>query len=140
MAAAARMEWNGTPIDVQHLKRLRRHWDAVQTRLINRINQDYGVYIPRDRKRLNRESAFGRAVLAEADAWGLDPDDVAEAAVTVWEIHRDLERTFFHAKREGRRVTGLTTTILNSWPLSRKSSSSWPRLDETFQIQTRCCF
>lgn len=131
MAAAARMEWIGTPIDVEQLKRLCRHWDGIQTRLIRRINQEYDVYVPRDRKPLNPESAFGRAVLSEADAWGLDADDLAEAADTVWKIHRETEQAFFEAKREARRVTGLTTAKLNRWEDSYKDSSSWPRLDET---------
>ncbi|MFT5324200.1 MAG: hypothetical protein ACI8P0_002060 [Planctomycetaceae bacterium] len=131
MAAAARMEWIGTPVDAPQLRRLRQHWDAIQIRLIRRINQEYGVYVPRDRTPLQPDSAFGRAVLAEASAWGLDADDLAEAADTVWKIHRDAERAFFEAKKEARRVSGLTTAKLNRWEDSYKDSSSWPRLDET---------
>jgi hypothetical protein len=130
MAAAARMEWIGIPVDALQLRRLRQHWDALQVHLINRINRDYSVYVPKDLKPLKRDSLFGQAVLAEASAWGFDPDDVAEAADTVWKMHRDSERAFFEAKRESRRVTGLTTAKLNRWEDSYRDSSSWPRLDE----------
>src|SRR5262249_54445992 len=44
MAAVARMEWNGTPLDVETLARLRNNWEGVQGRLIAEINADYGVY------------------------------------------------------------------------------------------------
>jgi DNA polymerase family A len=44
MAAAARMEWNGVPIDVESLGRFRANWDTIQSRLIERIDRDYGIY------------------------------------------------------------------------------------------------
>src|SRR6266446_7688294 len=40
MAAAARMEFAGVPIDVPMLDRLRRHWVAIQDKLIERIDAD----------------------------------------------------------------------------------------------------
>src|SRR5262249_49606579 len=42
MAAAARMEYAGVPIDVPMLAKLRRHWAAIQEKLIERIDTDYG--------------------------------------------------------------------------------------------------
>ena len=44
MAAAARMEQTGTPIDVRTLAALRTHWTALQGRLVERIDADYGVF------------------------------------------------------------------------------------------------
>jgi hypothetical protein len=44
MAAAARMEYAGSPIDVPMLEKLRWHWAAIQDKLIERIDADYGVY------------------------------------------------------------------------------------------------
>lgn len=44
MAAAAAMEFNGTPIDVETLARLREGWTGIQDQLITAIDRDYGVY------------------------------------------------------------------------------------------------
>jgi len=44
MAAVAGMEHNGVPIDLCTLTRLRRNWDAIQRRLIDEIDADYGIY------------------------------------------------------------------------------------------------
>jgi DNA polymerase I len=44
MAAAARMERNGVPIDTVTLELLRRHWPDIQDRLIADIDADYGVF------------------------------------------------------------------------------------------------
>ena len=46
MAAVASMEWNGVPIDVAHLDALRRNWEDLKGRLVQRIDADYGVYVP----------------------------------------------------------------------------------------------
>jgi hypothetical protein len=57
MAAAARMEWAGVPIDVATLERLRRHWGLIQDRLISTIDTDYGVFDGRTFK-ANRWAAW----------------------------------------------------------------------------------
>ena len=44
MAAAAAMEHNGTPIDVETLARLREGWTGIQDDLIRGHRCDYGVY------------------------------------------------------------------------------------------------
>jgi DNA polymerase-1 len=51
MAAAAAMEWNGTPIDVPTLELLREHWTGIQDSLIAAIDYDYGIYEGRTFKR-----------------------------------------------------------------------------------------
>lgn len=43
-AAAAHIEHNGTPLDVATLEMLRANWDAIQDKLIQAIDQDYGVF------------------------------------------------------------------------------------------------
>jgi hypothetical protein len=44
MAAAARMEWNGVPIDTDTLARLRTGWEGIQEALIARIDAGRGLY------------------------------------------------------------------------------------------------
>jgi hypothetical protein len=44
MAAAARMEHNGIPIDVEALQRIERHREAIKDRLIADIDKAFGVY------------------------------------------------------------------------------------------------
>ena len=44
MKAAAVMEFNGIPIDVEMLARLRQYWDVIQGTLIAEIDQHYGVF------------------------------------------------------------------------------------------------
>jgi DNA polymerase I len=44
MAAAAAMEHNGVPIDVEILEQLRRNWLFIQDSLIAEIDRDYGVF------------------------------------------------------------------------------------------------
>ena len=44
MAAAARMERNGVPIDADTLKLLRLHWSDIQDQLIAEVDRDYGIY------------------------------------------------------------------------------------------------
>ena len=44
MAAAAAMEYNGTPIDAEMLARLRQGWSGIQDQLIAAIDRDYGVF------------------------------------------------------------------------------------------------
>ncbi|QDU90501.1 DNA polymerase I, thermostable [Pirellulimonas nuda] len=44
MAAVAKMEHAGIPIDVETLGRLRTHWEAVKLRLIAEVDQGFGFY------------------------------------------------------------------------------------------------
>jgi DNA polymerase-1 len=44
MAAAAAVEWHGTPIDVDMLDQLRQNWESLQDQLIADIDKDYGVF------------------------------------------------------------------------------------------------
>jgi DNA polymerase I len=44
MAAVARMEWRGVPIDTDALAAFRGNWQSVQERLVERIDKNYGIY------------------------------------------------------------------------------------------------
>ena len=44
MAAVARMEWNGVPIDVETLSRLQDNWATIKDGLIAEVDRDFGVY------------------------------------------------------------------------------------------------
>src|SRR5262249_55354338 len=44
MAAAARMEWTGTPIDIKTLGRFRSSWADIQQALISKIDAGRGIY------------------------------------------------------------------------------------------------
>ena len=44
MAAATRIEHNGIPIDMDNLKAFRNYWEAIQEKLIERIDTDYGIF------------------------------------------------------------------------------------------------
>jgi len=45
MPAAARIEWDGVPLDVDLLGELRRNWRRLQGRLIRAVNEEYGVFV-----------------------------------------------------------------------------------------------
>jgi DNA polymerase-1 len=44
MAAAARMEWYGTPIDMPMLARLRAGWESIKAALVAEVDSRYGVF------------------------------------------------------------------------------------------------
>ncbi len=44
MKSVAVMERNGLPIDINTLEQLREHWTDIQSRLIDAVDQDFGVF------------------------------------------------------------------------------------------------
>jgi hypothetical protein len=46
--AAARMEWTGTPLDVDTLDRLRAGWESIKAQLVRAVDADYSVFVPAD--------------------------------------------------------------------------------------------
>ncbi len=62
MAAVARMEANGVPIDVPTLRSLGANWDRIKCRLVQEIDRDYNVFVPTGR-RPDPASRSGAAVL-----------------------------------------------------------------------------
>lgn len=77
MAAAARMERNGIPIDVHTLELLRQHWGHIQDRLIADIDRDYGVYDGRTFKADRFAEYLGRQQIPwpQLDSGRLDLSD-----------------------------------------------------------------
>jgi hypothetical protein len=61
MAAAARIERNGVPIDTAMLARLKRHWLDIQDQLIGDIDADFGVFEARAFKADRFAEWLGRA-------------------------------------------------------------------------------
>jgi hypothetical protein len=84
MAAAAAMEFNGTPIDVEMLARLRRHWTDIQDQLIAAIDVDYHVFDGRTFKLDRFESWLAQAripwPLLESGQLDLSDDTFRRAA------------------------------------------------------------
>jgi len=44
MAAVARMEWNGVPIDVGTLEQIRTNWPELKASIIEAVDADYGIF------------------------------------------------------------------------------------------------
>jgi hypothetical protein len=86
MAAAARMEWTATPIDVKAFRPILDNWDRLRTSIARELNRTIGVFVPTDRPRVNPATAFGAAVYAMAEEYHVDPDALAEAASR---LHRE---------------------------------------------------
>src|SRR2546426_2562021 len=61
MAAAARMEYAGVPIDAPMLDKLQRYWVPIQDKLIERIDVDYHVFEGRTFKLERFEAWLARA-------------------------------------------------------------------------------
>ncbi len=61
MAAAARMEWRGVPIDTDALERLRANWDGLKAALVRDVNRDYGVWVLTDPKQPDGPLSFSSA-------------------------------------------------------------------------------
>lgn len=129
MAAAARMEWAGTPIDKQTLGRLRRHWPAIKSRLVAAVDRSYGVYVPSDVRRIEPGTALGDAILWTAGEWDVDPYALAEAVDYVAEQERQNDREHLQAVTAARKATGLTPARIASWERSGRDSSTWPAFD-----------
>jgi hypothetical protein len=131
MTAAARMEWNGVPLDAEALARLRDGWDGIKGRLIAAVDADYGVFVPAGRRSLNPGSTLGAAILHEAEAWGIDPYRLADAVDAVWEEERQASAETFAARRAARKATGLTARRIGRWEDAGHDYSEWPGLDAT---------
>jgi hypothetical protein len=131
MVAAARIEWNGIPIDTVTLRLLLANWDRIKYRLIEAVDADYGVFVPTGRRDLDLGSTFGAAVLAEAKAWGVDPHHLADAAHCVWTEERASAAEIVKARRAARKATGLTARRIDLEEDAGRDHSDIPGLDAT---------
>jgi len=77
MKAAARMEWEGIPMDTVALGLLQREWQGIQDGLIRQVDADYGVYDGRS----FRQARFAQWLHGQGIRWpcldsgGLDLKD-----------------------------------------------------------------
>jgi hypothetical protein len=131
MAAAARMEWAGVPIDAGALDRLRDGWGRIKGRLVAAVDAGYGVFVPAGQRTLNPASRLGAAVLQEAQEWGIDPQRLAEAVDVVWAEEREATAEAREARRAARKATGLTARRINQWEDAGRDYASYPGLDAT---------
>jgi len=70
MAAAADIEWNGTPIDLPTLILLRKCWIGIQDELIRAIDVNYGVFEGRS----FRADLWKRLLASRNVSWPMDDD------------------------------------------------------------------
>ena len=129
MAAAARMEWVGTSVDVETLGRLRRHWPAIKSRLVAAVDQDYRVYVPGGAKRIEPGTTLGDAILQTAAEWDVDAYALAEAINHLHGEERDANRDHLQAVAAARKATGLTVAKVAAWERAGRDSATWPALD-----------
>jgi hypothetical protein len=130
MAAAARIEWQGVPIDTETLAKIRENWDQIKSRLIAEVDREFGCYIPTG-VTLDPSTKIGAAIMREADEWGIDAHRLADAVQFVWTEEREGHREHDDAIRDARRATGLTANRIARLEESGRDSSAFPRLDET---------
>ncbi len=130
MAAAARMEWTGTPIDAPTLDRLRNNWTAIKSQLITAIDADFGVYVPTDCK-LDPNSRLGQAILATAAEYGIGEHALAQAVDTLYAERQAGSAEHAKAVAAASQATGLTpkriAAIEDSGATIRQSPGSTPR-------------
>jgi hypothetical protein len=130
MVAAAREEWVGIPIDTDALARLRRYWTIIKGRLIAAINEEYGVYVPADRRPPDRQSQLGAAILGEAEERNINPQHLADAVTLIWKEEREAVAEQVKAVRAARKLTGLTASRIARWEATGKDYSQFPGLDD----------
>lgn len=135
MAAAARIERLGVPIDVLGLTKLRTYWKRVKSRLISEIDADYGVFVPAHRRPIDPNTPLGAAILSTADEYGMDPHDLSAA---LEEIHREelaARKGLMKALAAARKATGLSRLRISRWERfggrdgCGRDYSSYPGLD-----------
>jgi hypothetical protein len=115
MAAVARMEATGVPVDVAMLGSLRTHWKRIAGRLVAAVDVDFGVYVPTGQRTLDPTTAFGAAVVQAADEHGIDANQLAEAVDFVHHEERTARAEHLSAVQRVRQETGLTPAKIERW-------------------------
>jgi hypothetical protein len=129
MVAAARMEWNGVPVDADALARLRAGWERIKGRLIEEVNRGYQVFVPAGRRAIDPDSRLGAALLATAGEWEIDPYRLAAAVDDLWSAERAAGAAIGEAVRQARATTGLTAARIDQWERSGRDHATYPGLD-----------
>jgi len=106
MAAVARMESTGVPIDKATLELFRAHWEPIKARLIETVDSDFGVY---DGK-VFKQDRFARYLIENRIPWpvtesgrlALDDDTFRSQAKTHSQVAplRELRHTLSEMKLE----------------------------------------
>jgi hypothetical protein len=128
MAAAARMEWNGVPLDAEALAGLRTHWGRIKSRLVRELDRGYRVFVPAGR-RLDPATKFGGAILEASKEWNLDPDALAYAAEHVHKTDTEANGERLIAIRAARKATGLSESRIRELLESGRDYADVPGLD-----------
>jgi hypothetical protein len=131
MAAVARIEWAGVPIDTDTLEQLRDQWHRIKGKLIAVIDADFGVFVPTGQRTINPESVLGSAILSEASEWNIDPYSLADAVDHVWREEREASLEVHEARKAARQKTGLTARRISQWEDAGRDCTTFPGLDVT---------
>jgi hypothetical protein len=131
MAACARMEWVGVPIDTEILAQLRENWDSIKGKLIEQIDAQYGVFVPVEQRVLNPGTRLGAAIFEVAGQWQNDPYRLADAVDVVWAEEKVGREEGVAARRAARQETGLTHRRIDQLEDAGKDHTSVPNLDVT---------
>jgi DNA polymerase family A len=131
MAAAARMEWNGVPIDTEALSSLRDNWTRIKGRLTREIDRGYDVFVPTGAHRLDPQSRLGAAIYRTAAESGIQPLHLAAAVDDVYERYHESRAPIIAAEVAARERTKLTARRIERWEDSGRDHSTWPLLDVT---------
>jgi hypothetical protein len=128
MAAAAAMEWNGTPIDVELFDQIKSNWLTIKRQLVKQVDADYSVYVPTSRP-INPETRIGGAISATAERYGVDPfalaANVKEAFNEVLEARGEREAALASARKQ----TGINERTAGLWEDAGHDHVTWPGLD-----------
>lgn len=134
MAAAARIEWAGIPIDAELFERLRASWIPLKHRVISAINVNYGVFVPSGQRPINPQSTLGAAILETAREWDVDPQDLRDAVETVWLQERESLADIIEARKAAKKATGLTPHRIGAWEDAGGDHSTLP---QSLDVQAR---
>jgi hypothetical protein len=129
MAAAARIEWRGVPIDSAALALLRSNWDRIKANLINVVNTHCGVFVPAGQREIDPASTLGKAILETAEDWHIDPHHLADAVSLVSDYERAATHDAREARRAARKATGLTAKRIEQWENAGHDYADYPSLD-----------
>ena len=130
MQAVARMEWIGTPIDVETLAALRENWVAIRAKLVAAIDKDYGVFVPTGRT-LDPSTRIGEAILTTAAEWDIDAYRLADAVEILWTAEGAAIDEQRDAIRDARKRTGLTVNRISTLENQDRDHADVVGLDDT---------
>ncbi len=130
MQAVAKMEWAGTPIDVETLALLRENWVAISAKLVAAIDKDYGIFVPTGRA-LDPSTRIGQAIIQTAGEWGINPYRLAEAVEMLWTAEGAAIDEQRDAVRDARKRTGLTVNRISTLENQDRDHADVLGLDDT---------